>query len=217
MNIIYEGISEGLIKYLRILLTSSVRFKTDVKALRSNNPKDHFAPSSEDLQALMKDFFIPINKSNQTYCYIQVTEPINPKIRVYHHTANLKSTIELDEPALVLIIEEMMTEKELRRAWKDTIKQIKDLSRENKLPRPDILDVLNKKHGVKRTYSNIDLWLKIYELRQQHEKDKVKNSFKQISEIIKDSSMKKNLRGITYNDTDVRNFYYQIRDLIKSL
>lgn len=217
MEISHEEISEGMIKYLRILFTSSFRFKTIIKTLKSKNVKDRFVLSSEDLQALMKDFFIPINKTNQNYCYMEIVAPMNPKIRVHYNTLNLKTTVTLDKPALVLIIEEMVTEKELRQAWKALMERIENARRKKEPGFPNILEVLSKGYEVKKSYSNIDLWLEIYKLKYEHEKAKVKNSYKRIAEILKASPSKKTRKGVIINDTYVRNAYYQIRNLIKSL
>lgn len=202
MNPIFDGVNDNFKRYFNILLGSEL-FQ---KRTRDLTEKPVIL---EVVHEFMNDFFLPITKDNGVFVTAYLMTPFYSHKYRLHYADIVPSVIKITVPSVAMLIEEKMTYREWCAAYKSINKTLKD-------PQANVLysyDSLKKSYHVPKPYANIDLLLKIYALK----KIKGWSDLRIKDQLVKEGIRARSRKGRTpemYSTDDVRNMFYEIRDLI---
>lgn len=227
MDLMTEGISAGLTRYLRILDRSSKKFAEANKKFKEKhfktvknqvtNQEQEVIIKQEtidnDLNAILREFFIPENESHRVYLFSyifsgQLSNKYNIRICTIASEKNPVS-LKIKEPSIIVQITEYMPAQELRDIWKIFKKENTKLAKLNYTP-ISIKD-LKKDNQVARQWDSIDLLLEIYGMSKEMEVKDIKEKLPEVKERLKYK------RTTFFTEKDIKERIKQMQDLLDKI
>ncbi|MBT6069323.1 hypothetical protein HOG48_06255 [Candidatus Peregrinibacteria bacterium] len=158
-SLIKGNVSPALIKYVRTLDRSSKNFEKEKKNFlkRHGTGNKNQETFQTEIESLMKNFFIPVTKENQTFVFAYLIGCGDEKYRmICCEIASEKRPVEIvtTEPSVVIVVHDHMSKKEWDNAYSSINKKIQSF------------DNLKNEAFVYKGSPNIDLDLELYRLNK---------------------------------------------------